>query len=95
MMNLDLICFGFVIESNMMYVIIKLETLVTKAITLVKCKLYFPMVGGSRELSLGANSPCHQGFNPGEIKILFPKGGGVTRSLPWCEESSSPRLQPW
>ena len=31
-------------------------------------------MGGSRDLCLGAKSPCHQGFNPGEIKFLFSKG---------------------
>ena len=50
--------------------------LVTKASTLVKLKFYFPRVGGSRELGLGAKSPCHQGFNPGGIRFLFSKGGG-------------------
>ena len=57
------------------------RVLVTKASTLVKLKFYFPRVGGSRELGLGAKSPCHQGFNPGEIKISFSKGGGGHASL--------------
>ena len=49
------------------------RALVTKASTLVELDFYFPMVGGSRELGLGAESPCHQGFNPGEI---LPRVGG-------------------
>ena len=68
--------------------------LVTKASTLVKLEFYFSRVGGSRELGLGAKSSCHQGLNPGKIRILFTKGGGVTRAWPWCKEPLSPRLQP-